>query len=83
MTAAELDRAEKEVFLEWRREIASLEELGGGRVKVTPFEKNLEVRLLVGWWVWTGGMPGLRKPRSAAGRSRARFQTPPLLVSVL
>jgi len=43
MTAAELDRAEKDAFLEWRREIASLEEASGDRARVTPFEKNLEV----------------------------------------
>lgn len=43
MTAMELDRAEKDGFLEWRREIAGLEEQSGDRAKVTPFEKNLEV----------------------------------------
>eukprot|EP00624_Nannochloropsis_granulata_P007837 evm.model.NODE_9837_length_4545_cov_20.612541.2 len=42
MTAMELDRAEKDGFLEWRREIAGLEEQSGDRAKVTPFEKNLE-----------------------------------------
>ncbi|EWM29579.1 lsg1p [Nannochloropsis gaditana] len=43
MSAAALDRAEKASFLEWRREIAQLEETSGERAKVTPFEKNLEV----------------------------------------
>jgi len=43
MSAPELDRAEKDGFLEWRREIAGLEEQSGDRAKVTPFEKNLEV----------------------------------------
>jgi len=43
MSAPELDRAEKDGFLEWRREIAGLEDQSGDRAKVTPFEKNLEV----------------------------------------
>jgi large subunit GTPase 1 len=43
MSAAELDRLEKEAFLAWRREIAEAEEASGNTLKVTPFEKNLEV----------------------------------------
>ncbi len=43
MSPADLDRAEKDAFLAWRREIAQLEEASGDRAKVTPFEKNLEV----------------------------------------
>ena len=46
-TAAELDRNEKEAFLDWRRNIAEYEEKiaasSATRVTVTPFEKNLEV----------------------------------------
>lgn len=42
MTAEEVDRREKESFMEWRREIAQLEEQSS-QLKVTPFEKNLEV----------------------------------------
>lgn len=42
MTAAELNRLEKEAFLDWRREIALLEQ-SAEDLEVTPFEKNLEV----------------------------------------
>lgn len=42
MTAEEVDRREKDSFLQWRREIAALEQAETGR-KVTPFEKNIEV----------------------------------------
>jgi ribosome biogenesis GTPase A len=43
MTAEEVDRNEKNAFLRWRREIASIEALDDYTKKVTPFEKNLEV----------------------------------------
>lgn len=43
MTAEEVDRNEKDAFLEWRREIAGLEATEEGIRKVTPFEKNIEV----------------------------------------
>lgn len=46
-TAAELDKREKEAFLEWRRAIAKREEeiilRAENRLGVTPFEKNLEI----------------------------------------
>ncbi|CAI5712531.1 unnamed protein product [Peronospora destructor] len=42
MTAEELNRLEKESFLEWRRDIALLE-ASSDHLEVTPFEKNLEV----------------------------------------
>lgn len=43
-TPQELDKREKESFLDWRRAIAAKEEeLADGVVRVTPFEKNLEV----------------------------------------
>ena len=47
-TPQELDRMEKEAFLNWRREIASLTESRNESNKdndasVTPFEKNIEV----------------------------------------
>mmetsp|Transcript_22684 Transcript_22684/g.32008 ORF Transcript_22684/g.32008 Transcript_22684/m.32008 type:complete len:759 (-) Transcript_22684:100-2376(-) len=54
-TAEELDKMEKDSFLEWRRSIAEMEEkvmsiskhtntnLGGNGGAVTPFEKNIEV----------------------------------------
>jgi large subunit GTPase 1 len=42
MSAAEVDRREKDAFMIWRRSIAALEESHQG-LKVTPFEKNLEV----------------------------------------
>ncbi|KAE8898133.1 Large subunit GTPase 1 [Phytophthora fragariae] len=41
-TAEELNRLEKESFLEWRRDIAVLE-ASSDHLEVTPFEKNLEV----------------------------------------
>lgn len=41
-TAAELNRREKESFLNWRRDLAMLEE-ASENLEVTPFEKNLEV----------------------------------------
>ncbi|OWZ20858.1 Large subunit GTPase 1 [Phytophthora megakarya] len=41
-TAEDLNRMEKESFLEWRREIALLE-ASSDHLEVTPFEKNLEV----------------------------------------
>ena len=42
MQPAELDARERESFLVWRRDLASLEE-GEAPVSVTPFEKNLNV----------------------------------------
>lgn len=42
-TKQELDKKEKEAFLEWRRAIAAQEEILDGQARVTPFEKNLEV----------------------------------------
>ena len=42
MTKEEVDRNEKNAFLKWRREIALMES-GNQNIKVTPFEKNLEV----------------------------------------
>jgi large subunit GTPase 1 len=41
-TGAELNRREKEAFLNWRRDIAMIEE-ATEHLEVTPFEKNLEV----------------------------------------
>lgn len=41
-TKEELDRDEKDSFLEWRRNIAHMEEKRGNG-SVTPFEKNLEI----------------------------------------
>ena len=45
MTAEEVDRREKNSFLQWRRNIAALEEESARETnsRVTPFEKNLEV----------------------------------------
>ena len=42
MTAAELDMNEKSSFLEWRRDIALMEEANELKA-ITPFEKNIEV----------------------------------------
>lgn len=44
-TAAELDQKERDYFVDWRRAIAAREEqlLESDNVRVTPFEKNLEV----------------------------------------
>lgn len=42
MTAEEVDQREKIAFMDWRREIATLEEQSS-HLKVTPFEKNIEV----------------------------------------
>lgn len=42
MTAEEVDMNEKDAFMAWRREIAALEE-ASSHLRVTPFEKNLEV----------------------------------------
>ena len=41
MSADQLDVHERESFLEWRRELARLEE-GDERLVITPFEKNLQ-----------------------------------------
>ncbi|KAF5095742.1 hypothetical protein DV451_004548 [Geotrichum candidum] len=41
MTAHELDRAEKEAFLEWRRGLAVLQD--NDDLLLTPFERNIEV----------------------------------------
>ncbi|KAL1582660.1 hypothetical protein WHR41_08777 [Cladosporium halotolerans] len=41
MTAQELHRREKEAFLEWRRNLAELQEIDD--LLMTPFERNLEV----------------------------------------
>ena len=47
MTAEEVDRREKNAFLQWRRNIAALEDQEVNKtnqnLKVTPFEKNIEV----------------------------------------
>lgn len=42
MTAAALDQAERESFVRWRREIAALEEANYQKLRVTPFEKNIQ-----------------------------------------
>jgi large subunit GTPase 1 len=42
MTADQVDRREIDAFLEWRREVALMES-SNPTLKVTPFEKNLEV----------------------------------------
>jgi large subunit GTPase 1 len=42
MTAEEVDRREKDSFLDWRRSIAGIENTNT-TLKVTPFEKNIEV----------------------------------------
>ena len=42
MTADEVDRRETDNFLDWRREISQMEEKYPS-MKVTPFEKNIEV----------------------------------------
>ena len=42
MTAEEIDRQESLAFLEWRRDIAQVEE-GSVNLAITPFEKNLNV----------------------------------------
>ena len=41
MSAEELDAQERAAFLEWRRNLAALEE--EQKLVFTPFEKNLEV----------------------------------------
>lgn len=41
MTAHQLDRLEKDAFLEWRRELAMLQE--NNDLLLTPFERNIEV----------------------------------------
>lgn len=41
MTRLELDRQEKQAFLQWRRELAALQE--NNDLLLTPFERNLEV----------------------------------------
>ena len=40
MSADELDRLERESFLEWRRQLAELQEVDG--IIMTPFERNLD-----------------------------------------
>ena len=42
MTADDVDRREKDAFLEWRREVAVMETASRDK-RVTPFEKNIEV----------------------------------------
>lgn len=42
MTKYELDRLEKEAFLEWRRKLANLQE-SNDDLLLTPFERNIEV----------------------------------------
>ena len=42
MTAEELDKAEKEAFVQWRSEIAQMEEKSE-TLEISPFEKNIEV----------------------------------------
>ncbi|KAJ8905088.1 hypothetical protein NDN08_001599 [Rhodosorus marinus] len=41
MTSAELETAERNTFLEWRRNLASVEDRRD--IQMTPFEKNLEI----------------------------------------
>lgn len=43
MSAEDVDRNEKNAFLQWRRDIAAIESNDDYTKKVTPFEKNLEV----------------------------------------
>lgn len=43
MTAEEIDRNEKRAFLDWRRQLALLESAHNFNIKLTPFEKNLDV----------------------------------------
>jgi len=42
MTAKEINSNEQQAFLEWRRDIAQIEE-DNVKLAITPFEKNLEV----------------------------------------
>lgn len=42
MSVAEINKQENIAFLEWRRDIATLEE-NNIKLAITPFEKNLEV----------------------------------------
>ena len=42
MTGEEVSRNENTAFLEWRRDIANVEE-GSVNLAITPFEKNIEV----------------------------------------
>lgn len=42
MTSHEINTQEQHAFLEWRRDIASIEE-ENVRLAITPFEKNVEV----------------------------------------
>ena len=42
MTALEIQTQENVAFLEWRRDLASIEE-NNVKLAITPFEKNLEV----------------------------------------
>ena len=42
MTAQEINQQESLAFLEWRRDLAAIEE-GNIRLAITPFEKNIEV----------------------------------------
>ncbi len=43
MSADEVDRNEKQAFMEWRRHIAEFEQRRSTERRITPFEKNLEV----------------------------------------
>ncbi|RYG66259.1 hypothetical protein EON64_10170, partial [archaeon] len=43
MTAEEIDKNERTAFLEWRRQLALLESAHNFTLKLTPFEKNLDV----------------------------------------
>jgi large subunit GTPase 1 len=43
MSAQQIDHNEKQAFLKWRRDIALIESTNNYDLKVTPFEKNLEV----------------------------------------
>lgn len=43
MNAQQIDHNEKQAFLKWRRDIALIESTNNYDLKVTPFEKNLEV----------------------------------------
>ena len=40
MSAEELDHLERDSFLEWRRQLAELQEVDG--IILTPFERNLD-----------------------------------------
>jgi large subunit GTPase 1 len=43
MSAEEVDRNERNAFLDWRRKLAIVESSNNFDVKLTPYEKNLDV----------------------------------------